>query len=142
RPTHAAQQAGIQQNYLVETVSFICSNSVSTSTGGFVVSSDTTMATTKFAMTPGTISWRLMASLMAGTVPQTYDTAAPATIPVRAPMAVTRRQYNARRIIGPKAAPKPAHAKPTRSNTVESGFCAISSAMMLTTTTDPRPNQS
>src|SRR5690625_6409213 len=75
-----------------------------------------------------------MASLMAGTVPQTYDTAAPATIPVRAPMAVTRRQYNARRIIGPKAAPKPAHAKPTRSNTVESGFCAISAAMMLTTT--------
>src|SRR5699024_6821352 len=55
-PTNTAQQAGIQQNYLVETVSFISSNSLSTSTGGFVVSRDTTMTTTKFAMTPGTIS--------------------------------------------------------------------------------------
>ncbi len=57
-----------------------------------------------------------------------------------APHEVNRGQYRASRITGPKAAPKPAHAKETSSSTEESGLRASRPATSATTSTPMRPS--
>ena len=74
-----------------------------------------------------------------GTLPQTKATTAPTTIPERAPMFVSFLQYRERIITGPNAAPKPAQANPTKSNTELSGFQARIAATIEMTRTEIRP---
>src|SRR5699024_6007613 len=60
--------------------------------------------------------------------PQTIAVTAPIIIPTKEPFLVTPFHNKDKRIIGPKEAPNPAQAYPTRSKTVLSGLVAISAA--------------
>lgn len=62
--------------------------------------------------------------------------APPETIPARAPHNVVLFQNKENSTTGPNAAPKPAHAKLTISNTELSGFLAINTATTAIKTTD------
>lgn len=62
--------------------------------------------------------------------------APPETIPARAPHNVVLFQNKENSTTGPNAAPKPAHAKLTISNTELSGFLAINMATTAIKTTD------
>ena len=64
--------------------------------------------------------------------------APPVTMPAKAPGKFVRFQNRANRITGPNAAPKPAQANETMSNTEESGFSASSAPITATTITVPR----
>ena len=59
--------------------------------------------------------------------------APPASIPATAPARVVRFQNSENSISGPKAAPKPAHAKEVMLKMVELEFQAIAIAMMVIT---------
>src|SRR5699024_4258112 len=74
--------------------------------------------------------------------PQTNTTAAPETMPAAAPAIVSRRQNSDSSTIGPKAAPNPAQAKPTRLSTELSLSRASSSAITDTASTPMRPPHS
>src|SRR5699024_2983274 len=71
--------------------------------------------------------------------PQITTVAAPTIIPAIAPPRVIRCQQRDKTISGPKAAPKPAQAYPTKSSTDESGFIAIIAAISAMATVAIRP---
>src|SRR5699024_1185897 len=72
---------------------------------------------------------------------QTITVTAPIIIPTKEPFLVTPFQNKDKRIIGPKEAPNPAQAYPTRSKTVLSGLVAISAATKAITIVAIRPVQ-
>src|SRR5690606_38823165 len=94
-------------------------------------------ATTTQAKKPGTISY--ISALRAGTLPQMPTTTEPAIMPASAPMALSRRQNSDSRMIGPKAAPKPAQAKATSPRMLERGSTASRAATTATASTPTRP---
>src|SRR5699024_2271612 len=89
----------------------VLSNSSSISGFSLYVKLLTMIVTIKFNKNPGTISYKLLDNT--STLPQIKTVIAPTTIPDKAPMFVIRFQYNVSKIIGPKEAPNPAHAKDT-----------------------------
>ncbi len=73
-------------------------------------------------------------------LPQMPTTTAPAIMPASAPMEVSLRQNSDSRMMGPKAAPKPAQAKATRPRIFERGSIASSAATTATASTPRRPS--
>src|SRR5690625_1867430 len=122
----------------------MASNSSIAARGGCGVIRLTTTANTRQTAKPGTISYRCWSpnrpmATSGSNMPHQKATPAPPTMPTPAPNAVRRRQNSDSRMIGPKAAPKPAHAKATRPSTELPGSSASTTAITETVSTPMRP---
>src|SRR5699024_7782366 len=94
-----------------------------------------TIVVTKLKINPGRSSYKSKMPPERKS-PQTITVTAPIIIPTKAPFLVTPFQNRDKRIIGPKEAPNPAQAYPTRSKTVLSGFVAISAQWLINLAAD------
>src|SRR5699024_7150094 len=86
-----------------------------------------TIVATKLKINPGRSSYKSKMPPERKS-PQTITVTAPIIIPTKEPFLVTPFQNKDKRIIGPKEAPNPAQAYPTRSKTVLSGLVPIGAA--------------
>src|SRR5690625_2689635 len=99
-----------------------------------------TIVATKLKIYPGRSSYKSKMPTERKS-PKTLTANALIIIQTKEPLLVTTFQNKDKRIIGPKEAPNPAQAYPTRSKTVLSGLVAISAATKAITIVAIRPVQ-